>query len=197
MFVVLGITAFLASRIGTLQFDSNPKLWAPQKHIYVETTNLLEEVFGGRNVTVVAIVPKQGDIYQPQILAKIKRIQEQVEQIPHAVRHNILSLAARKVKNIKGGPEGMEVRQMMESVPQTPAEIVKLKAAVASMPIYINTLVSPDGKAAAVIADFKEDEKIPNKIVMLKDLREIASPFSCACSGFALNLSCVKSSDRV
>lgn len=172
-FVILGMTAFLATRIGTLQFDSNPKLWAPQKHVYVETTNLLEEVFGGRNVTVVAIVPKQGDIYQPQILAKIKHIQEQIEQIPHAVRHNILSLAARKVKYIKGGLEGMEVRQMMESVPQTPAEIAKLKAAVASMPIYINALVSPDGKAASIIADFKEDENIPNKIVMLKDLRKI------------------------
>ena len=39
---------------------------------------------------------------------------------------------------------------MMETVPQTPEEIARLKAAVASMPIYINALVSPDGKAAAV-----------------------------------------------
>ena len=44
---ILGITGFLATRLGTLQVDSNPNLWAPQKHPYVETTNLLEEVFGG------------------------------------------------------------------------------------------------------------------------------------------------------
>lgn len=167
---LFGITAFLASRIGTVQYDSNPDLWAPQKHAYVLTTNLLEEVFGGRNMTVIGITPQQGDIYQPQVLAKIKRIQQGLEQIPHAVRHNILSLAARKIKSIQGAADGMEVRQMLETVPQTPAEIEKLKAAVASMPIYVNALVSPDGKSAAIVADFKQS---PNYIAMLQDLRKV------------------------
>ena len=170
---ILGITAFLMTRMGNLQMDTNPDLWAPQKHAYVETTNLLNEIFGGKNYTVIGIVPKQGDIYQPQILAKIKRIQEGIEQLPEAVRHNVLSLAARKIKSIKGGLEGMEVRPMMETVPQTPAEMEKLKAAVASMPIYINALVSPDNKAAAVVADFKQDEKTPNYIVLTEGMRKI------------------------
>ncbi|MFZ5864220.1 MAG: efflux RND transporter permease subunit [Nitrospirota bacterium] len=171
--VILGITAFLVTRIGNLQMDTNPDLWAPQKHVYVETTNLLDKTFGGKNYTVIGIVPKQGDIYQPQVLAKIKRIQEGIEQLPEAVRHNILSLAAHKIKSIKGGPEGMEVRPMMETVPQAPAEMEKLKAAVALMPIYINALVSPDGKAAAVVADFKQGEKTPNYIVLTEGLRKI------------------------
>ena len=172
---ILGITAFLITRMGHLQMDTNPDLWAPQKHAYVETTNLLDKIFGGKNLTVIGIVPKQGDIYQPQVLAKIKRIQEGIEQLPEAVRHNILSFAARKVKQIKGGPDGMEVRPMMESVPQTPAEIAKLKAAVASMPIYINALVSPDGKAAAVIADFKQDETKANYIELNEGFRKIVN----------------------
>src|SRR5688500_19254401 len=98
--VIIGvfvITASLVTRIGTLQLDTNPDTWAPQKHAYVETTKLLKEVFGGTNVVIIGITPKQGDIYQPDVLAKIERIQEGIEQIPHAVRHNIVSLAARKV----------------------------------------------------------------------------------------------------
>jgi uncharacterized protein len=170
---VAGVTAFLVSRLGTLQVDSNPDLWAPQKHAYVETTNRLEEIFGGRNVTVVGIVPKQGDIYQPHVLAKIERIQRALELVPHAVRHNILSLAARKVKQVAGGPDGMEVRPMMERVPQTPAEIARLRAAVSATPIYINALVSPDHRAAAVIADFKQDETTPNFIVLTEELHAI------------------------
>src|SRR5688500_11652588 len=154
---VLAITAFLFTRISSLQLDSNPDSWAPQTHPYVATTKLLKEVFGGTNVVLIGITPRQGDIYQPEVLAKIQRIQEGIEQIPHAVRHNVVSLASRKVKHIKGGPAGLEVRQMLETVPQTPADIERLKAAVASMPIYINSLVSPDGKSAAVIADFKQD----------------------------------------
>src|ERR1041384_436820 len=76
--VILAVTALLVSRIGKLQMDTNPNLWAPQKHIYVETTNLLEEIFGGRNLTVIGIVPKSGDIYQPEGAAKTTRLQGQI-----------------------------------------------------------------------------------------------------------------------
>ena len=170
---VLGITVFLITRIGTLQLDTNPDSWAPQKHAYVGTTKLLKQVFGGTNVVIIGIAPKQGDIYQPQVLAKIQRIQEGIEQIPHAVRHNVLSLAARKVKHIKGGPDGMEVQRMLESMPETPADIEKLRSAVAAMPIYINALVSPDRKSAAIVADFKQDETIPNFVAMLEPMRKV------------------------
>ena len=169
------LTAFWVTRMGSLQLDNNPQEWAPQKHPYVTTTNLLEEVFGGKNIVIIGITPKQGDIYQPQILAKIARLQKKIEEIPHAVRHNILSIAAHKVKAIKGGTEGMEVRPLMETVPQTPQEIAKLKAAVASMPIYINALVSPDGKSAAIVADFKQDKTVPNFAAMLQPLRDIVN----------------------
>jgi predicted RND superfamily exporter protein len=171
---ILAITAFLFTRIGTLQLDNNPDSWAPQNHAYVATTKLLKEVFGGANVVIIGITPRQGDIYQPDVLAKIQRIQAGIEQIPHAVRHNVVSLASRKVKHITGGPEGMEVRQMLETVPRTPAEIERLKAAVASMPIYINSLVSPDGKSAAIVADFTQDATIPNFVVMLEGMRTVA-----------------------
>jgi predicted RND superfamily exporter protein len=167
------VTVLLGSRITSLGFDNKPEAWAPQKHPYVTTTHLLEQVFGGTNLTVIGIIPKQGDIYQPAVLAKIQRIQAGIEQIPHAVRHNILSLAAHKVKSIQGAAEGMEVRQMMETIPQTPEQVAKLKAAIASMPVYVNALVSPDGKAAAIIADFKQDKTIPNFRVMLAKVHEI------------------------
>jgi predicted RND superfamily exporter protein len=171
--VILAMTGFLASRLSTLQVDSNPDLWAPQQHPYVETTNLLDDIFGGRNLTVIGVVPKSGDIYQPAVLAKIKTLQDEIELLPHAVRHNVLSLAARKVKQVKGAPDGMEVRPMMEAVPRTPEEIARLKESVASMPIYINALVSPDGKAAAVVADFKQDASTPNFIELNKDLHAV------------------------
>ena len=173
LIATLALTAFWVTRVGHLQLDTDPQLWAPQKHPYVVTTNLLEQVFGGKNVITIGVVPRRGDIYQPEVLAKIQRIQAKIEQIPHAVRHNIVSFAARKVKVIKGSAEGMEVRPLMEVVPQTPQEIAQLKADVASMPIYLNSLVAPDGKAAAIIADFKQDETVPNFVAMLKDTRQI------------------------
>jgi predicted RND superfamily exporter protein len=170
---LLAVTVFLGSRIGMLKIDSDPDLWAPQAHPYVQTTNALEKIFGGRNVTIIGITPKNGDIYQPHVLAKIATIQRGIEAMPQAIRHNVVSLAARKVKSIKSSEDGMEVRSMMDKVPQTPAEIEELKQAVARMPVYINSLVSPDGKTAAIIADFKTDKKKPSFTAMLAELRPL------------------------
>ena len=168
--MIMGITVLLGSRIASLKIDMDPDIWAPQAHPYVKATKELEAVFGGRNLTVIGIVPKEGDIYQPYVLEKIQRIQEGIEQIPEAIRHNILSLAARKIKEIKGGPEGMEVRQMMETIPRTPEEFARLKAAVAASPLYINALVSPDGKAASVIADFKVNKENPSYAALYRGI---------------------------
>src|SRR5689334_3296409 len=99
---LLAVTGLLMSRMGSLKVDSDPNIWAPPAHPYVKTTKQIEQIFGGKNVTLVGIVPREGDVYQPKVLAKIKRIQDEVEQLPMAVRHNILSIAARKVKTIKG-----------------------------------------------------------------------------------------------
>jgi predicted RND superfamily exporter protein len=173
IFGVLATTGVLASNLGRLEVDSNPKLWAPQRHPYVLTTDVLDSVFGGRNLTVIGVVPKRGDIYQPAVLAKIRRLQDSLELLPNAIRHNVLSLAARKVKLVKGGADGMEVTPMLDTVPTTPEGIARLRAAVASMPVYINALVSPDGRAAAVVADFKQDSTTPNYIALNAGLRRI------------------------
>ena len=170
---LLAFTVFLITRVGNLQIDMDPDLWAPQAHPYIQTTNQLERIFGGRNFTLIGIVPRDGDVYQPRVLAKIQRIQQGIEALPQAVRHNVLSVAARKVKSISGSTDGMQVRQLMETVPQTPAEMAALKAALASLPIYINSLVSADGKAAAVVADFKVDKSNPNYTAIVQAIRPI------------------------
>jgi uncharacterized protein len=58
-------------------------------------------------------------------------------------------------------------------VPTTAEGIARLRAAVASMPVYVNSLISPNGRAAAVIADFKQDSTTPNFIAMNAGLRRI------------------------
>lgn len=170
---ILALTGFLGSNITNLKIDMDPDIWAPQAHPYVQATKSLEAVFGGRNYTLIGIVPKQGDIYQPEILAKVQRIQAGMEAIPEAIRHNVVSLAARQAKEIKGTPEGMEVRTMMEVIPQTPEEIARLKAAVATSPIYINALVAPDGKTASIIADFRISKDNPSYSAIYQAIRKV------------------------
>lgn len=170
--LLLIATGFLMSRMGNLQIDNDPDLFTPPSHPYVVATHELERIFGGRNVTIIGIVPRHGDVFQPAVLDKVKHIQQRIELLPNAIRHNIQSLAARKVKVINGTADGMAVKPMMEEVPRTPEGIARLKAALAAMPLYSNILVSPDHRAAAVIADFKTSQEFT---AMLAGVRKIVS----------------------
>lgn len=172
----LGISLFLAARVASLKLDMDPDLWTPQDHPYTQATKTLEQVFGGRNFVVIGVIPRTGDVYNPAVLAKIQRIQTGIERIPEAVRRNILSLAARKVKDIRGTPEGMDVRPLLATLPRTPDEIARLKAAVVANPIYLNALVATDGRAAAVVADFKLRKGEYSYTALYRAIRAVTDP---------------------
>jgi len=155
LILMLLLTGWLASRIGVLQLNNDPDIWAPQAHEFTRTTRELERVFGGRNITVIGIVARRGDVYDPAVLQKIRNIQSGIEALPEAIKNNIVSFAARRVKDIRGNADGMTVREMLEPLPQTPQDLASLKQAIERNPMYINSLVSPDHRAAAVIADFR------------------------------------------
>ena len=171
--VLAVITVALCSRLMSLKVDMDQDTWIPQSHPYVQATKAMEKVFGGRNYTLIGIVPKHGDIYQPAILAKVQRIQEGVENLPEAVRQNVMSLAARKVKDIKANDTGLVVKPVMERVPQTPQEIAELRHRVETNPFYINSLVSPDGRAVAVVADFHVDTSKPSYAALYAEIKNI------------------------
>ncbi|HEY8024332.1 MAG TPA: MMPL family transporter [Burkholderiaceae bacterium] len=155
MALVLLITCFFGFAARNMKVINNNDLWLPHGDAYVETTESIEQIFGGKNVVVIGIKPTQGDVYQPAVLAKVKRLQESMLRIPEAIRDNVVSLAARKAKGIHGTADGMEVRALLETIPQNAEQLAKLKKSIAENPFYIGALVSPDGKFAAVIADFR------------------------------------------
>lgn len=155
MLATVAISVFFGSKIGNLRVVVDPNDNLPQEHPYVIASNEIERVFGGRNIVVIGVESASGDVFQPKVLEKIQRITDGVLDIPGVIRSNVISLAARKAKDIVGTEEGMQVRQLMETVPQTPGEIAKLKKAVYANPIYINSIVSQDGKMTTIIADFK------------------------------------------
>lgn len=176
--LVLGLlaTGLLASQIGALKLNNDPDLWAPQNHEFTKTTRELERVFGGRNFTIIGIFPKDGDIYQPEVLQKIRAIQQGIEVLPQAVKRNVVSLGARRVKDIAGNADGMDVREMLAPMPTTPGQLQQLKEAIARNSIYENALVSADGKAAAIVGDFRVDGADAAYLPLYEQILAVVAP---------------------
>jgi len=176
--LVLGllVTGLLASQIGVLKLNNDPDLWAPQNHDFTRTTRELERVFGGRNFTIIGIFPRDGDIYQPQVLEKIRAIQQGIEALPKAIKRNVVSLGAKRVKDIAGNAEGMDVQEMLAPMPTTPEQLQQLRDAIARNPIYKSALVSADGKAAAIIADFRVGGADAAYLPLYEDILAVVEP---------------------
>src|SRR5271156_854986 len=76
--VVLAVTAFFGYSARTMKVINNNDLWLPHGNSYVDTTRVIEDVFGGKDIVVIGISPKQGDIYQPAVLTKIAHLQDNI-----------------------------------------------------------------------------------------------------------------------
>lgn len=171
--IIVMLTIFLGYQLTKLELENSPDIWQPQDHPIIKTTRLLERIFGGRNYTIIGITPKNGDVFQPAILTKVYNIQRGIEKIPGAVRHNIMSLAAKNAKAITGSQEGMEVHQMMERVPQTPKDIDRLRRDIENNPIYQKAIISADGKSVAITADFRVNEENANYTTLFDAIKKV------------------------
>lgn len=159
--VVLGlavaVTAGLAFQVTQLRVVIEPHANLPRQHPYVTTTDRIEKVFGAEHIIVIGIRPREGDVFQPHVLEKVQRITSALLTTPGVVKGSLLSLAARRAKNIRGTAEGIEVLPLMETVPRTPEELEALRRAVRANPVYVSTIVSKDERTTAVVAEFQED----------------------------------------
>lgn len=155
---VLALTAVLVPQAKQLRIviDSNTML--PQSHPYVTATNRITELFGSRHVVIVGITPKQGDVFQPHVLDKVQRITASLLQTPGVIKENVTSLSTRRVKDINGGADRLEVKPLMASVPRTSMRMEELRQAVQRNPVYWNLIISADKRTAAVIAEFKDGQ---------------------------------------
>jgi len=149
-------TVLAVTQARNLKIIIDPNTMLPQSHPYVSTTNLVEKTFGMKNMAVIGITPKQGDIYQPAVLAKVQRITAAILKTKGVIQENTLSLSARRAKNIIGTPDGMEVRQLMPDVPANEAQMQALRDALKRNPAYIDAIVSKDATTTAIIAEYKD-----------------------------------------
>lgn len=157
--VTLLLTALAIMQARSLTIIIDPAKMMPQSHPYVATSNDIESLFGSKHVVVIGIRPVSGDIYQPAVLAKVKRMTDAFSQVPGVARENLISLSARRVKNIAGETDGMRVSPLMERVPQTPEDMARLRQAIEANPVYLNTIVAPDHRMTALIVEFRDEPK--------------------------------------
>lgn len=151
------ITVLAVLQARSIKIIIDPSTMMPQSHPFVSTSTQVEHVFGSKHVVVIGITPKEGDIYQQAVLEKVQKISAAFLKVPGVVKENLLSLSAKRAKNITGKAEGLEVHPLMATIPTNSTQMSALRMAVEKNPVYLNTIVSKDSKTTAIIVEFKDE----------------------------------------
>jgi len=174
--LTLLITVLLAFHTRNLHLEMDSDRLLPKDHPTVILGDKIKEIFNGKYIVVANVEVKNGTVYNPETLEKVKRITEKFKELPGVIEGNVLSIASSNVKDIKGTEEGMEVNQYMEEVPTTEEEMTVLRTRMNSDPNYKGVLVSDDEKSATVILDFYNLDGIGGFMGAKDALDEIINP---------------------
>lgn len=153
---ILAVTGFFAWKAFQVEVKSLTIDLFPTDHEFVETFVEYREIFGGASSVIFMLEVKDGDIYNPQALGKLRSLTKAIELLPAINNYQVLSLAQRKVRDIRVDEiEGFTSTPIMwPNVPESEEELRLLIQMLKANPRYHGKLVSLDGKAALIVAGF-------------------------------------------
>lgn len=160
--VASAVTLVMAAGALNLRVEVDADRQLPQDHPYIGALNRIYEVFGDKNLIVVGLFPRDGDVFTPAFLGSLARVTKALERVPGANPTLIQSLASPSVKVIRGTGDGLEVERVLDEIPETAAEAAAVRARAFENDLFVDTLVSRDGTAASVQASFELTPATPD-----------------------------------
>lgn len=154
---VAAITVGLGTQLGSLHLEIRRRANLPDSHPYVQIQNRISDLFGGEAIVIIGVVARQGDVFTPAMLGKIQRITDRLRASPSVIESSLFSLAAPYVRTVASGPSGaMRVEPLMGAEAPSAAVAARVRERVESDPLFRESLVSADQRAAVIVADFDD-----------------------------------------
>ncbi|AYC32357.1 RND transporter [Pseudomonas cavernae] len=131
----------------------------PSHHEYVQTHEKFKDTFGGSNLVTIMFEVEQGDIFQTAVLDKVRTVTLGLREVSAVNQYQIVSLASRKLKEVRASTAGIESRPLMwPDLPADAKAMAELKQSVLRNPLVYGPYVSKDLQATLVTVDFIDQQ---------------------------------------
>ena len=136
----------LASQLPKITFDTSSEGFLHEQDPTLLRYNDFRRQFGRDEFIIIAVEPPQ--VFDLGFLARLKQLHEDLEaEVPHV--YEITSLI--NARNTRGEGDRLVVDDLLEEWPQTEADLAAVRERVMSNPLYINRLISEDGRVTTVV----------------------------------------------
>ncbi len=148
--IVIVLVLLLGSQIPRIHIDTDPENMLPPDQPDRVFHNEVEQRFSLHDALVVGVVNRThpDGIYNTETLAKLHRLSTEILAMEGVIRPDLMSLS--EVDNIRGTGGSIRFEWMMKQAPVTEAQSLSIRENVSRLPMLVNTLVSGDGRAAAI-----------------------------------------------
>lgn len=159
LLVTLAVTLAAAYLATTLKIYDDPNRWPPETDPAVVLNEQLQAKFGGSNLVTIMVSRKDGEsIVQADTLAKIKHITDQLLEVHGVIPYAVRSLSMINSRYLKGSAETLDAGMLFDNpnrAPETPEELERVKFGISNNAALKGGLVSKDGSAVIIQADFR------------------------------------------
>ncbi|MGE0373247.1 MAG: RND family transporter [Gammaproteobacteria bacterium] len=156
--LTVAITVFLALQLKNLRWETDARVYLPKGHPAIHYDEKVADLFGVKDSLIIGIVNEEEGIFNPQTLARIKRITDKITTLPGVIANRPIDVASLSSAAVfTGDEESIGSVPLMTEVPQDPAAIGQLRSMVyGNADLFVGNIVSADGKAAMIRARLKE-----------------------------------------
>ncbi len=164
LLVVFGaMTLLFAASATRLTVDAGFNKMVPLEHPYMKVYRDYEKVFGGANRIAVAIVQKDGDIFNKEFMAKLKALTDDVFLLNGVDRPSVKSLFTPNTRFIEVIEEGFSGGNVIPATFQGTDEDLRKVRANVQKSSEIGRTVATDFSAALVTAGLLEIDPQTNR----------------------------------
>jgi predicted RND superfamily exporter protein len=150
------LTALFAASASRLAVDAGFSKMVPLKHPYMQVYREYERVFGGANRVAVALVQKEGDIYNKEYMAKLKGLTNDLFVLNGVDKPSVKSLFTPNTRFIEVIEEGFSGGNVIPATFQGSDEDLKKVRENVNKSSEIGRTVATDFSGALVAAGLLE-----------------------------------------
>jgi hypothetical protein len=165
--VIIALTLLFAWELKDLRMAFGGGDIIPPNHEYVKLNNEMADIFGGENLVQIVVQVNQGDVLEPQNLAKIYHIDQKLREMRGIATSKIISVASRKFSRQGYSYDEYgystlsteKYQDIVQKVIDGDAEAgEQFREEVLNNGMVYGSFVSADKKRALIVAGFRYEE---------------------------------------